>query len=48
MVPESLARQFPTSPSVVDTTKAADQFGLRSANFGDLLNNIVPGSELAP
>jgi hypothetical protein len=45
-VPESLARQFPNSPFAVDVNQAADQFGLRAANFGDLLNNIIPGSGL--
>jgi len=45
-VAESLARQFPNSPFVVDVNQAADQFGLRAANFGDLLNNIIPGSGL--
>jgi RHS repeat-associated protein len=47
-VPESLARQFPDSPVVVDVNQAADQFGLRAANFEDLLNNIIPGSGFAP
>lgn len=47
-VPESLARQFPDSPFVVDVSKAADQFGLRAANFGELLGNIIPGSGYSP
>ena len=47
-VPESMARQFPDSPFAVDVNQAADQFGLRAANFDDLLFNIVPGSGYAP
>jgi hypothetical protein len=43
-VPESMARQFPGSPLVVDVNQAVDQFGLRAAQFGDLLANIIPGS----
>jgi hypothetical protein len=47
-VPESMARQFPNSPFAVDVNQAADQFGLRSANFEDLLSNIIPGSGYSP
>lgn len=47
-VPESMARQFPNSPFAVDVNQAADQFGLRAANFEDLLNNIIPGSGYSP
>ena len=43
-VPESMARQFPDRPLVVDTTKAADQFGLRANHFEEISRNIVPGS----
>ncbi len=48
LVPESMARQFPNSPFAVDVSQAADQFGLRAANFEDLLNNIIPGSVYSP
>ena len=47
-VPESFARQFPNSPFAVDVNQAADQFGLRAANFLDLLRNIIPGSGSSP
>ncbi|WP_248817404.1 RHS repeat-associated core domain-containing protein [Frankia sp. AgB32] len=43
-VPESMMRQFPGSPLVVDVNQAVDQFGLRAAHFDDLLDNIIPGS----
>lgn len=43
-VPENLARQFPDRPIVVDTSKAANQFGLRPAQFRDLIDSILPGS----
>jgi hypothetical protein len=43
-VPEDMARLFPESPLVVDVNQAADQFGLRSNHFPDLLDNVVPGS----
>ncbi|WP_445175696.1 hypothetical protein, partial [Microcoleus sp.] len=43
-VPESLARQFPTSPFLVDTTKAANQFGLRAPQIQSLNSSIVQGS----
>ncbi|QRP49054.1 hypothetical protein [Amycolatopsis sp. FDAARGOS 1241] len=43
-VPESMARQFPGSPIVVDVNKAVDQFGLRSDKFDDLRAHIIPGS----
>jgi hypothetical protein len=43
-VPESMARQFPDSPIVVDATKAANQFGLRPPQIEALKSVIVPGS----
>jgi hypothetical protein len=43
-VPKELAQQFPNLPIIVDVTKAADQFGLRAAQFEDLVKNIIPGS----
>jgi RHS repeat-associated protein len=43
-VPESKKKLFPTSPLVVDTNAAVDQFGLRASHFGNLLNNVIPGS----
>jgi RHS repeat-associated protein len=43
-VPESLARQFPESPFVVDITKAADQFGLRVPQIKQLRDVIIQGS----
>ena len=43
-VPESLARQFPTSPFLVDTTKAANQFGLRVPQIQSLNSSIVQGT----
>jgi hypothetical protein len=39
-----MARQFPDSPFAVDVNQAPDQFGLRAAQFEDLLAHIVPGS----
>jgi len=42
-VPESMKREFPGSPLVVDV-KTVDQFGLRATHFGELLENIIPGS----
>jgi hypothetical protein len=43
-VPESMARQFPESPLVVDPTKAPDQFGLRRNQIETLKNSIIQGS----
>jgi hypothetical protein len=43
-VPERLARRFPDRPFAVDVNQAADQFGLRPANFSELMSNIIPGS----
>jgi filamentous hemagglutinin len=43
-VPESLARQNPGSPILVDPTKAANQFGLRPAQVEALRNAIISGS----
>jgi filamentous hemagglutinin len=43
-VPESLARQNPGSPILVDPTKAANQFGIRVDQFDSLRNSIIPGS----
>jgi hypothetical protein len=45
-VPKELAQQSPNLPIIVDATKAADQFGLRAAQFEDLVKNIKPGSGL--
>lgn len=47
-VAESQAKLFPASPIMVDVNQAADQFGLRAANFDELLSNIVPGSGNEP
>ena len=43
-VPESLARQNPGSPILVDPTKAANQFGLRPEQVETLRNAIISGS----
>ncbi|MFM7887131.1 MAG: hypothetical protein ACKPCM_10670, partial [Pseudanabaena sp.] len=43
-VPERLAKQFPSSPIVVDTTKAPDQYGLRPTQLDQLRNVIIQGS----
>ena len=43
-VPESLARQNPGSPILVDPTKAANQFGLRPEQIDALRNAIISGS----
>jgi filamentous hemagglutinin len=43
-VPESMARQFPNAPLVVDVTKAANQFGLRPAQIEALKRAIIQGS----
>jgi len=43
-VPEDLARQFPDAPIVVDTTKAADQFGLSTEQIEALRRAIIQGS----
>jgi filamentous hemagglutinin len=42
-VPESMAKQCPGSPIIVDPSKAPDQFGLRPP-FSDLEKSIMPGS----
>jgi hypothetical protein len=43
-VPESMAKQFPGRPLVVDPTKAADQFGLRPDQIKSLQDAIIQGS----
>lgn len=43
-VPESLAKQNPGSPIIVDPTKAADQFGLRLEQIRQLQNSIIQGT----
>jgi hypothetical protein len=43
-VPESMARQFPNAPLVVDIAKAANQFGLRPAQIEALEQAIIQGS----
>ncbi|MDH5493611.1 MAG: hypothetical protein OEY14_16780, partial [Myxococcales bacterium] len=43
-VPQHAGRQFPGRPQVVDATRAPDQFGIPSNMFGELLDNVVPGS----
>ena len=43
-VDESLAGQFPGRPLIVDTTKAADQFGLRAAQIEELRKAILQGT----
>jgi len=43
-VAQRVGRQFPGSPQRVDEARAADQFGIPSSLFDDLLKNIVPGS----
>jgi hypothetical protein len=43
-VPWRIGRQFPGRPQLVDPTKAPDQFGIPSNMFGELINNIVPGT----
>jgi hypothetical protein len=43
-VPESMAKQFPGRPLVVDPTKAADQFGLRPDQIKVLQDAIIQGS----
>jgi hypothetical protein len=47
-VPESEAAQFPNSPIAVDINQAADQYGLRPANFAELQGNIISGSGYEP
>jgi RHS repeat-associated protein len=41
-VPESMAKQFPRRPVLVDPTKAPDQFGLRKAQIEALRRAIIP------
>lgn len=43
-VPESLAGKYPGQPILVDVTKAADQFGLRSGQIRELQEAIVQGT----
>ena len=43
-VPESMARQFPNRPILVDITKAPDQFGLRADQIEALERAILQGS----
>lgn len=43
-VPESMARQYPGRPLIVDVTKAADQFGLRPEQIEALRRAIIQGS----
>jgi hypothetical protein len=43
-VPESMAKQFPGRPLLVDPTKAADQFGLRPDQIEALRQAIIQGS----
>ena len=43
-VPESMAKQFPTSPILVDATKAPNQFGLRPEQIQALQNAIIQGT----
>ena len=43
-VPESMARQFPNSPLLVDPTMAPNQFGLRADQIQALQNAIVQGT----
>ncbi|MCH8512755.1 MAG: RHS repeat-associated core domain-containing protein [Kiritimatiellae bacterium] len=43
-VPESMAKQFPGRPILVDPTKAADQFGLRPDQIKALQEAIIQGS----
>lgn len=43
-VPESMAKQFPGSPLLVDPTKAPNQFGLRPEQIKALQNSIIQGS----
>ena len=39
-VAQRFGRTFPDSPQVVDATRAADQFGIPSSMFDDLIKNI--------
>ena len=43
-VPESLARQNPGKPILVDPSRAANQFGLRPEQFDSLINSIIPST----
>ena len=43
-VPESMARQFPGAPILVDVTKSANQFGLRPGQIDSLLESIIQGT----
>ena len=45
-IPETLARKFPSLPFLVDTTKAALQFGLREPQIVALQRSIIRGSGL--
>ena len=43
-VPESLARQNPDKPILVDASRATNQFGLRPNQFDSLINSIIPST----
>jgi uncharacterized Zn-binding protein involved in type VI secretion len=43
-VPESMAKQFPGRPLLVDPTKAPNQFGLRPEQIDSLQDAIIQGS----
>lgn len=43
-VDQRVGRQFPGRPQFVDPTRAADQFGIPSSMFDELLQNIIPGT----
>jgi hypothetical protein len=47
-VPESMAKQFPGRPLLVDPTKASDQFGLRPEQIEALRQAIIQGSGRTP
>ena len=46
-VPESMAKQFPNSPLIVDPTKAANQFGLRPEQIEALKKAATQGTRKA-
>ena len=43
-VPESMAKQFPNSPLLVDPTKAPNQFGLRPDQIKMLQDAVIQGT----
>ncbi|MFE4819906.1 hypothetical protein ACFVW1_10340 [Streptomyces olivochromogenes] len=43
-VPESMAKDFPESPLLVDKNKAVDQYMLRSEHIKMMFDYMVPGS----